>query len=191
MGKAVVIVPGKRESVAGNAYKKIGSLFEARLIKPIYIQPDWSLKSVKDMLNDTTSKISESLRNDYDEIYSFGFSMGAMFSLLASSQLAFHKSVLCSMSFFEEEIPYMGMMLKLFTKRIIYGGEDIFTYPKVAPEQRFLFVYGEKELKTISQSIVEARLKQYPGEVVIAKKAGHNISHAGYQKTLRFVIEQI
>jgi len=84
----------------------------------------------------------------------------------------------------------MGIMLKLFTKKIIYGGEEAFSYPEVTPYQQFLFVYGEKELKSIPKPLIEARSNKFPGEVV-AEKAGHNISHSGYRNALELLIERI
>jgi len=189
INKIALILPGRREQADSKAYKQIGTLFEEQSIKAVYIQPEWKLKSISEQLRDTSIKVNQSIGAN-DEVYFLGFSKGALFALICASQIRVKKSILCSMSFFKEEIPHMGMLLKLFTRKMVYGGEEPFSYPQIRQKNDFCFIYGEKELKSIPDKIMASRAELFnSGETIIAKKAGHNISHRGYQSALKSIIK--
>lgn len=189
----VLIIPGRRELVDSRTYRDVGDIFESNSITPLFIQPHWKGASVTELLEETATKIVQEIeKRKYREIHGFGFSLGAMLLLLGARNIRLTTSILCSMSFFKEEIPHMGRVLKLFTKHIVYAGDEPFSYPEVSPAQKFIFLYGEKELRSIPSQIIKMREDHFRSEEsVVAKSSGHNLGHAGYQLALREVAGSI
>lgn len=186
-----VILPGRREFVSSPSYQRLGNVFTECGIKPEYIQPNWGLTSVAEITRDTARQIRAVVQPN-QPIFGLGFSLGALCVLKSSEQVNFKASILCSMSFFSEEIPYMGALLRFFTKRVIYRGGEILQYPPVRPEHKYYFVYGQKELRKIPEGILTLRSNRFnEGQTIVAAKAGHNISHHGYQAALASLIRNL
>ena len=113
------IVPGRRESVLGDQYQRLGHSFEEIGIKPEYIQPNWKLTSVSAVASDTSRQIHQ-VATQGKRVHGLGFSLGALSLLMASENVRFETTILCSMSFFREDIPHMGLILRFFTRRILF-----------------------------------------------------------------------
>lgn len=186
-----VILPGRRESVSGLPYQRLGNMFAECGIKPEYIQPNWRLTSVTEITRDTVRQIRAVVQPN-QPVFGLGFSLGALCVLKSSEEINFKASILCSMSFFNEEIPYMGALLRFFTQRVIYRGGEILQYPPVHPEHKYYFVYGQKELRKIPEEILALRSNRFNGgQTIVAAAAGHNIGHHGYQVALASLIRNL
>ncbi|WP_119627866.1 hypothetical protein [Methylocaldum marinum] len=186
-----IILPGRRESVSSRQYQRLGFVFEEIGIKPEYIQPNWKLPSVDAITREASRQIRQvALRGKI--VYGLGFSLGALCILKASEEVSFEAAILCSMSFFKEEIPHMGAVLRFFTRKVIYRGDEPSEYPSVHLGKAYHFVYGERELPNIPSGIRALRETRFRGgQTVVAPEAGHNLGHEGYQVALEALIRSV
>ena len=83
MKKVVYIIPGFKHSPKQKIYQDVGALFKNKGFEVVYVKIDWKFNSFPDWVNDF---LQNYFKEDDSKKYLFGFSYGALISLLVSSK---------------------------------------------------------------------------------------------------------
>jgi len=194
MKKVVYIIPGFNESAKSGkyktTYKKIASFFKSQGIRPIFVEIQWKYKTMSGYVH----QFMEQYKKEKDsEIYLFGFSYGAMISLIVSPEIKPKLQILSSLSpYFKEDIPYLRKWWKRYIgkKRLEDHRKHSFNKLIKNINCKTLLIIGSQEEKEIKRRVEDAR-KKLKGEIIIAKGAKHNIRQKEYLETLQKVISKL
>lgn len=197
MGKTVFIIPGVGQRPDMAHYLQIGELFEKQGIAPIYISINWRMRqSIEDCAEEAEKQIQEVLKQKpNDELYFFGFSLGAIIAHILSGHYEAKAQVLCSMSpFFKEDIDHLPFRSRLFSNLMIYPGSERPKYPNPFAYKMMdtHWLIGEKEGKYFNDTILARRKALYPeARLQIVKNARHDVSQPEYLGAVASVIASI
>jgi esterase/lipase len=192
MSKIVYIIPGFAEKAEDKKrYGKIVKFFEEKKFKVMPVKITWERKVMTDYVEQFLCSFK---KNPGEKIYLFGFSFGAVISLLSSLKIKPEMLILCSLSpFFKEDIP----LTKKSWKKII-GKKRIADFKKYSFNEiakkikcKTFLIAGDKEGLEIDRRIKIAEKLIKNGKLIISKGSKHNISQKEYINTIKEVVEKL
>ncbi len=195
--KTVFIIPAAGQSTSTEVYQEIGKRFEMLRVKPVFIDINWRMRlSIEDCAEEAEKKMRPEVEaNPNNEIYSFGFSLGAMVAHILSGHYEAKAEVLASMPpYFREDIVNLKAWKRLTANFFVYPGADKPKYPKkdLYQKMKTIMLFGEKELSGISKGVSAFREKQYPNsELIKVKDVGHGLKHLNYFSEVENVINNL
>ena len=150
MEKPVVyIIPGFKHSPQKKEYQKIAGFFKEKGFDVELVKIDWKHKTVSDWVKQFLTKY---YKNENRKKYFFGFSYGAVISLIASTKVDVEGQILCSLSpYFQEDL--LGLF-KSWKKMIGKRRVEVFNKLKIADlaplvKAETFLLYGTHEGKFI------------------------------------------
>ncbi len=197
MGKTVFIIPGSGQRPDMPHYFQIGELFEKQGITPAYININWRMRqSIEDCAEEAEGHIRKVLEErPHDDLYFFGFSIGAMVAHILSAHYEAKAQVLCSMSpFFKEDIEYLPFHTRLISSFIIYPGSERPKYPNPFAYKLMdtYWLIGDREGKYLNQKIITQRQNLYPeAQLLVIQNARHDISGKDYMQAIADIISRL
>lgn len=197
MSKTVFIIPGVGQRPDMPHYLQIGELFEKQGITLTYISINWRMRqSIEDCAEEAEKQIQEVLQQKpNDELYFFGFSLGAIIANILSGHYEAKAQILCSMSpFFKEDIEHLPFHSRLFSNLMIYPGSERPKYPNPFAYKMIdtYWFIGEKEGKYFNDTILSKRQARYPeAKLQIVKNARHDVSQPEYLEAISGAVLQL
>ena len=191
MNKVVYIIPGLGDSVGDKKYAGVVQLFKNKGFKTVPVKITWNHKVMSDYVREFLSQFDQ--HESTDEIYLFGFSFGAVISLISSEKVNPKMQFLCSLSpYFKEDLPDIKCWWKVFM-----GINRIKDFEKLSFDEltknikckTYLFA-GTKEPEAERKAKL-ANQKIRNSELFIINGAKHDISQKVYADRLVEVISKI
>lgn len=190
--RTVYIIPGYTHSPQIKIYKDVGKIFQENGFKVVYVKIDWKYKTISDWVDQF---LNEYYKSDGSKKYLFGFSFGAVISILSSTKVKIDSQILCSLS------PYFDIDLtkiyKSWKKQI--GKNRIEDFEKLNMEKVARFVkaktyllYGTREGRFIKERAEDTykKLNCYK-KLILVNGAKHDIGNKEYLEAIKKVIEDL
>jgi dipeptidyl aminopeptidase/acylaminoacyl peptidase len=196
MSKIAYIIPGHGESaLKQRVYKKVGTMFESRGIKPVYVEIDWQYHNPARFKDFVAQFLKQYKKKKGDEVYVLGFSYGATITFLSESKTKPAGLILCSLSpYFSEDVEgFKPAWVKWWKKNFT---ESDYSFAKLAPKIKTptSFLVGSEEGTGWGDSVKRAK----DGKKLISnstlkviKGAKHNIRQKEYLEALEKFISKL
>lgn len=191
MKKVVYIIPGFKHSPKRKIYKDVGNLFKKKKFDVVYVTIDWKYKTISDW-------IEQFMKNYYgnnSKKYLFGFSYGAVISLLVSIETTVETQILCSLSpYFKEDLPSLFKTWKKNIGKNRVREFEKLEMAKLAPlvKTRTFLLYGTKEGKFIKKRAKDTFEKLKTEKYLIpVDKAKHDIGNEHYLREIEKVVDRL
>jgi len=190
--KTVLVLPGWHHDPAEKRYTNIVEFFHAAGFDVRTHNPDWDKRNTSDWVNDLLADLPD----DKSQLTLFGFSMGAMISLLAATHIPVENLILCSPSgYFREYTLLLGDEDAKWAQDNIKDFEElsvssIFKQIKV---QNGYILAGDREFKQwpdFEQWIGDLKM-QTNWPLTTIPDTGHEIEATGYQYAVANLIQQL
>lgn len=193
MEKPVVyIIPGFKGSSKEKEYQAVAELFRAKNFDTVLVKIDWKYKTVSSWVDQF---LTNYYKNENRKTYFFGFSFGAVISLVASTKVNVDTQILCSLSpYFKEDLP---SLFKSWRKWIGVKRTEHFRQLKMtelAPlvKVETYILYGTREGK-----FIEARAKDTYEKLkckrflISVEDSEHDIGNPEYLSQIKKVVDLI
>lgn len=190
--KVAFIIPGFGESSKFKKYKDIAKTFEEKDINPIILNIPWKKKVMSDYVD---FFLSEYFKIEAKEVYTLGFSFGAMISFITSTKVNINTQILCSLSpYFKEDLSVIRKWwLKGVGKHRVENFHQ-YSYKELSSKvkaQTFLFV-GAKETKEILHTDKTIfSLLNCKKSLTLVENAKHDIGDKKYLESINEIIASI
>jgi len=192
MAKVVYVIPGFHGSVKLKRYQRIINGFKESGFRVVPIKITWNYKVMSDYVAEFLGQL---VHNDDDEVYVFGFSLGAMIAFITSDKIKPTKLILGSLSpYFKEDLPYLKKSWKRYIGKRRMEDLKNFAFNNLigkSYQYKTSFLVGEAEDKTVIKRVTQAHKKFKKSELIIVKGAKHNVSDDNYQKAIFKVIADL
>jgi dienelactone hydrolase len=187
--KTAYIIPGHLESpLRQRGYKKIGKLFEAKGIDPVYIEINWRKENPSRFKTHLEDFFQQYRRKD-GEVYLLGFSYGAVIAFLAAKKVKPKALILCSISpYFKEDLTVLRPAWRKWWEENYI--ESDYSFDAIASSincQTYLLL-GSKEPKEVFVRVYVAEKLLQKSKVIQIQGAGHKIGQSEYIETLMELI---
>lgn len=192
MTRVVYIIPGFGEKVSDKRYNRILTYFKKSNFKTIPITINWKYKTMSDYVEEFLLQFNQ--HSGEDEIYLFGFSFGAMISLIASGQINIKAQFLCSLSpYFQEDLPIIKDWWKksIGSKRV--DDFSSLSFAKLAEKVHcwtYIFA-GTGEGSEVEKRAANANHLIENSSLFMISGAKHDISQDVYSNKLKEVLSRI
>ncbi|MFA7314868.1 MAG: hypothetical protein WC025_02960 [Candidatus Magasanikbacteria bacterium] len=191
MNKIVYIIPGFGQQTKMSGYNKLLKFFKTKKFKVVSVKISWKNKVMSNYIDEFSKQLTHQKE---DEVYLFGFSLGAMIAFISAEKINPKVLLLASLSpYFKEDLKFVRESWKNFLgkKRI----EDFknFSFTKLAKKidcKTFLFA-GETEVKELFRRVEDANKNLKHSELFIIKNTKHDISQKEYLNKLEEIINTL
>ncbi|MBN2420792.1 hypothetical protein JXB27_00775 [Candidatus Woesearchaeota archaeon] len=199
MRKVAYIIPGFSESNKQNAYKKIAGFFRKKGIRPVPVDISWK----KGVMTDYVSQAMKRIKGK--DVCLFGFSFGAMISLIASTKIKPRTLILCSLSpWFKEDIDATKKFFendkkaKKFINTPSWRKQIIelydYSFNELAKKikcKTILLVETGKGTSVSVKRAKDAKMKIKNSKLVLVRGAKHNIRQKQWLSKIKEVISTL
>lgn len=185
----IYIIPGLGESTRMINYREIIKSFKKEGFEIVPINITWSTDmSMGDYINQANKQIPNLSDNDYI----MGFSFGAYIALILSKKKKVKGFIFCSLSpYFKENLKYIPKeSVEYFGKKMIDSFKR-YSFPAVSKSKAW-FIVGEKDWPLVIKRAEES-FNKWKGEkeLIIVKKAEHELKHSNYIKEMKKIIKKL
>jgi esterase/lipase len=189
MNKIVYIIPGFHGSANMVQYKRVIAEFKKRGFKTRPIKITWDRRVMSDYIAEFLKQIHH---NKNDEVYIFGFSLGAMIAFITAKQVKPKVLILGSLSpFFKEDLRFVKKSWKNYLGKNRLKDFEKFSFEKIAKQNKKYKAYllvGEKEDKILLRKAKKTYQVLNDSEMIIVKNARHNIKDFKYLQEISRVV---
>lgn len=200
MHKVVYVIPAYSESTKYKRYKKILPLFMSRGFEVIPVKIKWKNNTMTDYVNQFLKNYKPK-----KDSYLFGFSFGAMITLISARKVKPKMLILCSLSpYFKEDLPAVkqifGKPLKKYFKKRDFEDLEKYSFNKIAKNVKCetILIAGDREvvIRRKNYPIVlnrskEAKKKIKYSKLVVVKNGKHDISQKVYLNAIKKILYKL
>lgn len=191
MKKILYMIPGFGTQMSNEWYKSVVQLFRKSWFTTIPIEIIWKYKTIDDYISEFLSQATK--HKKWDEVYLFGFSIGAMIAVASSFQLPVKTQFICALSpYFKEDLPHLKERWKrsLWKNRITAFERLSFSEIAKKTQCKTHLLAWELEYKELLVANRRAYKEFKNCTLTIVEEAKHDIGHKNYIVELWKIIEK-
>lgn len=191
--KSAIVITGRHEATAERYQGIINYLLSSGWQDPVLYQPDWSRRSISDLVDDFL-KITDV--SDPRPLTVIGFSLGGMIALIASNMQPIESLILCSPSgYFKEYARLLTSDDLVWAQKHLQDFKDYSAHTVIDESnvKHGFVIAGENELaewRDFKVWINDLRSQTRWTYREVAG-VGHEIEAAGYQSRIKQIVQEI
>lgn len=185
--KQLYIIPGFSGTCEGETYEKLCELAKGFEVKPIHIK--WKYRVMSDYISEFLEQVDQT-----KEIYTLGFSYGAMISLIASSRIPIKTQLLCSTSpYFKQDLKIIpDRWKKHIGKRRVIDFENFCLNEITKNNQTTSYLFGgDLEAPLLINRVQELNKMLVNSHLSILEGVHHDISDPKYLREIEKVLKEL
>jgi len=189
--KTSIVISGRHDPTDAR-YKDIRHSFEKAGYQVVFHVPNWQLHSIEELVEELLQKIP----NDKNPLTLFGFSLGAMIALVASTKRGVDNLILCSPSGYFKE--YAS---KLTEEDMSWAHEHVKDFKNWSAQQTIheakvkhgYIVAGENELREWEdfKQWVDDLHAQTRWPLKVVPNVAHEIEALTYQESVKAIVQAL
>ncbi len=188
MKKTAYIIPGFTQNSNDEEYKRVMKYFKENNFKVIPIRITWKYRVMSDYVNEFLKQYK---KEKDEETILFGFSFGAMIALISAAKIKPRTIILASLSpYFKEDLKHVKKTWQKYVGKKRLQDLKKYSFKELASKIKCktILTMGGKEGKELQRRVREAKKKIKNSELIIIKKATHDISQKEYYEKLKEII---
>ncbi len=183
------MIPGFGESISQKRYSPIVKSFKSNEFNVVPVSIDWKYRTMSDYVDQFLDKVKE-----IRQFYLFGFSFGAMVSVISSSRIQPRAQILCSLSpYFKEDFKYIPESWHRFIGKKRVEDFRALSFNNLASKVKCktFILAGTLEAKEVGRRVEEAHKRIANSELILVDGAKHDVAQKEYAESLDKLIAKL